>query len=81
MGLSINTIITLENSEKYVVLNETTYEGNRYFMVMGIDSEKQIIPDKVEILKEIIEGIDTYVVKVTDQELMTKLTEMLKEQI
>ena len=81
MGLSINTIITLENSEKFVVLNETTYDGNRYFMVMGIDEEKQIIPDKVEILKEVIENQNIYIVKVTDQELMTKLTEMLKEQI
>ena len=81
MGLSINTIITLENGEKYVVLNETTYENDKYFMVMGIDDEKQIIPDKVEILKETIEGTDVYITKVTDSELMAKLTEMLKEQI
>ena len=81
MGLNINTIITLDNSEKYVVLNETTYENNKYFMVMGIDENKQIIPAKVEILKEEIDGTDTYVTKVTDPELMAKLTEMLKEQI
>lgn len=81
MGLSINTIITLDNSEKYVVLNETTYENNKYFMVMGIDENKQIIPAKVEILKEVIEGMDTYVTKVSNPELMAKLTEMLKEQI
>ena len=81
MGLSINTIITLDNNEKYVVLNETTYENNKYFMVMGIDENKQIIPAKVEILKEVIDGMDTYVTKVSDPELMAKLTEMLKEQI
>ena len=81
MGLSINTIITLENGEKFVVLNETMYEGTKYFMVMGIDENKQIIPDKVAILKEVVEGLETFVVKVSDPELMTKLTEMLKEQI
>lgn len=27
MGLKTNTIITLENQEKYVVLNETMYGG------------------------------------------------------
>ena len=81
MGLSINTIITLENSEKYVVLNETTYEDSKYFMVMGIDDDKQIIPTKVAIFKEVVEGIDIYIVKVKDQKLMAKLTEILREQI
>ena len=81
MKLEINTIITVENGEKYVVLNETTYEGNKYFMVMGIDENKQIIPTKVAIFKEVIEGIDIYVVKVKDQKLMAKLTDILREQI
>ena len=81
MGLSINTIITLENKEKYVVLNETMYEGKKYFMVMGIDDNKEIIPTKVAIFKEVIEGTDTYIVKVKDSDLMAKLTEILREQI
>ena len=81
MKLEINTIITLENGEKYVVLNETTYEDSKYFMVMGIDEEKQIIPSKVAIFKEVVEGIDIYIVKVKDQKLMAKLTEILREQI
>ena len=81
MKLEINTIITLENGEKYVVLNETTYENNKYFMVMGIDDDKQIIPTKVAIFKEVVEGIDIYIVKVKDQKLMAKLTEILREQI
>ena len=81
MKLEINTIITLENGEKYVVLNETTYENNKYFMVMGIDDDKQIIPTKVAIFKEVVEGIDIYIVKVKDQKLMAKLTDILREQI
>ena len=81
MKLEINTIITLENGEKYVVLNETTYEDSKYFMVMGIDDDKQIIPTKVAIFKEVVEGIDIYIVKVKDQKLMAKLTEILREQI
>ena len=39
MGLKTNTIITLENNEKYVVLNETMYGGTKYFLVMGIDEK------------------------------------------
>ena len=81
MGLKINTIITLENKEKYVVLNETTYENNKYFMVMGIDEQKQIIASKVAIFKEVVENNNTYIVKVKDNDLISKLTKILKEQI
>ena len=81
MGLKINTIITLENKEKYVVLNETTYENNKYFMVMGIDEQKQIIASKVAIFKEVVENNNTYIVKVKDNGLISKLTKILKEQI
>lgn len=81
MGLSIDTIITLENQEKYVVLNETFYEGNKYFMVTGIDENKQVIPEKVAIFKEKVEGLDTYIVKIENQELIAKLTQVFKEQI
>lgn len=81
MGLSVNTIITLENNEKYIVLNETFYQGNKYFMVMGVDDNKQIIPNNVAIFKELIEGLDTYIIKITDSELKNELAKELKEQI
>ncbi len=81
MGLSINTIITLENNEKYIVLNETFYQGSKYFMVMGVDDNKQVLPDKVAIFKELIEGLDTYVIKIDDPELKNELAKELKEQI
>lgn len=81
MGLTINTIVTLENNEKFVVLNETMHEGSKYFMVMGINENKEIIPSKVAIFKEMVEGIDTYIIKISDPELISKLTSILKEQI
>ena len=43
MGLKTNTIITLENQEKYVVLNETMYGGIKYFLVMGVTDNELII--------------------------------------
>ncbi|MGM9834936.1 MAG: hypothetical protein ACI31M_04080 [Bacilli bacterium] len=81
MGLKINTIITLENDEKYVVLNETMYGGIKYFLVMGVDNNKNIIPNNVAILEEIIEGQDVYVDRVRDQELIIILTRILKSQL
>lgn len=81
MGLSINTIITLKNNEKYIVLNETFYQGSKYFMVMGVDDNKQVLPEKVAIFKELIEGLDTYVIKIDDPELKNELAKELKDQM
>lgn len=81
MGLKINTIISLENNEKYVVLNETMYGGIKYFLVMGVDDKKNIIPNNVAILEEIIEGQDVYVDRVRDPELIVILTRILKAQM
>lgn len=81
MGLKTNTIISLENNEKYVVLNETMYGGTKYFLVMGVDENKDVIPSNVAIIEEIIEGNDTYVERVKDPELVIILTRILKSQI
>ncbi|MBR4693791.1 MAG: hypothetical protein IKP07_03165 [Bacilli bacterium] len=81
MALKTNTIISLENDEKYVVLNETMYGGVKYFLVMGVDDNKDIVPSNVAIVEEIIDGQDTYVDRVRDPELIIILTRILKSQI
>ena len=81
MSLRTNTIISLENNEKYVVLNETMYGGVKYFLVMGVDENKDIIPTNVAIVEEIIDGQDTYVDRVKGPELIIILTRILKSQL
>lgn len=81
MSLKTNTIISLENNERYVVLNETMYGGVKYFLVMGVDENKDVIPTNVAIVEEIIDGADTFVNRVTDPELIIILTRILKSQI
>lgn len=83
MDLKINTIIHLEDDEKFVLLSEMEYEGSRYFLAMGVDDEKEVIPQKVAILEEQIEvGEDgeeeIYVDRVTDPDLVVLLTGILK---
>ena len=36
MSLRTNTIISLENNEKYVVLNETIVGGSKFLLVNGV---------------------------------------------
>lgn len=80
MGLTTNTIIVLENQERYIILNQTMYTGKKYFLAMGIDENKELITSKVVILEEIVNGLDIYVEKVTDQELIKTLTRLFKAQ-
>lgn len=81
MGLEVNTIITLSNGEKYVVLNEAMYLGKKYFLTMGVDEKKEVKSNEVAVFVEEQEGLDTYVRKITDSDLLVKLTKLLKEQM
>ena len=78
MALKINTIISLEDGQRYVLLSRVEYDGAVYFLSMGVDEEKEIIPSRVAILEEITEGGDIYVEPVTDPELVIYLTPVLK---
>ncbi len=80
MGLSIDTIITLDNNEKYIVLNETMYNGNKYFLTTHLDKDEIPIKSDVKIFLEIVEGLDTIVEVITDQNLIIELTKKFKEQ-
>ncbi len=80
MGIKNNTIITLDNNLQYVVLSETVYENNKYFLMMGMKNN-EVVSNDVAIFKEEIEGLDTYIVKVTDSNLMATLTNLLKSQM
>lgn len=81
MGLEVNTIITLSNNEKYVVLNETMYLGKKYFLAMGVDETKEVKSKDVAVFEEELEGLDTYVRKVINSDLLVKLTRLLKAQM
>lgn len=80
MGLKVNHIIILENSEEFIILKEAMKDGKKYFLGMGLDNDRKVIPDTVVILEEYVSGFDTYVRKVLESELITNLTEMFKAQ-
>ena len=81
MEIKVNTIITLENGEKYVVLNETLYQNNKYYLVMGMDENKEVIQSKVAIFEQVKINEEVYVEKVNDSKLIIELTNLLKSQI
>ena len=81
MNLAVNSIMTLENNLRYVLLNETEYLGKKYFLAMEIDDKKEVIPSNVAIFEEIKDLFNIYVEKVNDSELIVTLTKLLKAQL
>lgn len=81
MGLEVNTIITLEDNKKYVVLSETIYEGKKYFLTASIKEDNTTDTSDVAVFQEELEGLDIYVRKVVDSDLMLKLKDLLKAQM
>ena len=55
--------------------------GKKYFLTMGLDEKREVIPTKVVILEEHVSGFDTYVSKVVDENLIPILTRMFKAQM
>ena len=81
MKLELNTIIKLNNDEKYIVLNYLNDDGNDYFLTMGILGDNEIDSSRVIIFKEQTDEYGYFVEKVIDSELLLKLTKLFKDQI
>ena len=81
MRLELNTIVRLNNDEKYIILNQITEDGKDYFLTMGIIKDNEIDSSKVVILEELKDQDGYYVEKVIDSDLLLKLTRLFKEQM
>ena len=81
MKLEINKVAKLNNDEKYIILNELSYEGNYYYLTMGLINDKEFDSSKVVILKEASDTEGYSIEKVTDNILLYELTKKFKEQL
>lgn len=77
----INSIVTLANNEEYMILNATNYDSRTYYLMMGLDNNKNIISNKVGIFETREENNKLYLRQVKDRELMIKLTDVFKNEI
>lgn len=49
----INSIITLDNDEKYIVINQAIYQGKSYFFVAKVTDDEQDVLDEFSLLEAI----------------------------
>lgn len=81
MKIELNTIVRLNNDEKYIILNQITEDGKDYYLTMGIIKDNEIDSSKVVILEELKDEEGYYVEKVIDSDLLLKLTKLFKDQM
>ena len=67
-----DTIITLEDNEKYVLLDEVKIDDLKYFLALRLTEDEQPTRD-YEIFEEEIEDGDSYMTIVDDQNLKESL--------
>lgn len=48
----INSILTLDNDEKYMVLNQAVYQNKSYFLVVKVASNEEDVLDEFKLLEE-----------------------------
>ena len=71
MSLEKDTIITLENKEKYVIENITSYGGIKYALAKSEDEKSEII------FEEVLENNELFIKKINDQDLIDILMKIL----
>lgn len=69
----INSILELDNGEKYVVLNQAVYQDRNYYLVAQVTDDEQDIRGEVKICEEVMQDGVLAIRLVKD----TKLVELL----
>ena len=74
----INSVITLDNDEKYVVLNQAIYQGKNYFFVAQVTSDEEDVLDEFRLLEETEYNGEKSLQLVTDAYIIDLITKYFK---
>lgn len=70
--MKVDEIIDLENGTSYLLLLESTIDNGKYFLAVELDDKDEPTKNYI-VLKEIIDGNDTYIQKENDPIILSKL--------
>lgn len=81
MRIDVNSMITLNNKEKYAVLEKINIEDTIYYYIALINETETDIKDEYKIIKlEDKNGIN-YVIEIVEQNLLNKLLPLFLEKM
>lgn len=78
MTNKINHILTMEDGMKFLVINQVVYNNKNYYFVARITDDESDIVGEYRIVEEQVDGEDTYLSTVTDQDMIRTLAEYLQ---
>lgn len=76
----INSIITLDNDEKYMVLNQAIYQNKNYYFVVKVTADEEDVLEEFKLLEEVEVNGEKAVQLVTDEKTIELLTKYFKPQ-
>ena len=76
----INNILTLDNDEKYIVLNQAIYQGKNYYLVAKVTPDEEDVLDEFGLLEETEVDGQKAVTIVKDDKTIELLTKYFKPQ-
>ena len=71
--MKVNDIIVLENASRYILMQETILNNEKYFLSVGVDYEEKLNYRDLLVFKLIIEQDGDYVETVVDEAITKKL--------
>lgn len=74
----INNIITFEDDEKYIVLNQGLYQNKNYFLVAKVTPDEQDLTEEFSLLEETEVNGEKALQLVTDEKVIDLLTKYFK---
>lgn len=77
----INSILELENGEKYVVLNQAIYQDKNYYLVAEITDNEEDVTGNIKICEEAREDGILAIKLVKDTKLIQLLAKYFKPQV
>jgi len=75
----INNILTFEEDEKYIVINQALYQNKNYFLVAKVTPDEEEVTDEFKLLEETEMIGEKALQIVTDQKIIDLLTKYFKE--
>lgn len=70
----INHILTLDNDEKYMILNQAIYQKKNYFLAVKVTEDEEDVLDEIKLLEEVDVNGEKAVVIVQDERIIELLT-------
>lgn len=70
----INSILILDNDEKYMVLNQAVYQNKNYFFVVRVSENEEDVLDEFKLLEEAEINGQKSLQLVTDEKIIDLLT-------